>query len=236
MFKGFVLNRIMNISENPAKKISRKTRQKSLRLFSVIFICLILFFSACKCPQINYIGRYALDTIQGKNPYIRTVDNPDWAIKLDAPGLSNLHKVSNSLYRGAQPGKEGIQELKKLGIKTVINLRSDQSDREMLKDSGIVYKAIPMAASDPKVEDVITFLNIITDSNSAPVFIHCRYGADRTGMMCAIYRIFIQGWSKQNAIEEMRKGGYGFHSIWGNLADFIREMNVDEIKQKAGLI
>ncbi|MEJ2649050.1 MAG: hypothetical protein P8016_11670 [Sedimentisphaerales bacterium] len=213
----------MNISENPAKKISRKTRQKSLRLFSVIFICLILFFSACKCPQINYIGRYALDTIQGKNPYIRTVDNPDWAIKLDAPGLSNLHKVSNSLYRGAQPGKEGIQELKKLGIKTVINLRSDQSDREMLKDSGIVYKAIPMAASDPKVEDVITFLNIITDSNSAPFFI-------------PIYRIFIQGWSKQNAIEEMRKGGYGFHSIWGNLADFIREMNVDEIKQKAGLI
>ena len=226
----------MNNPEKSKEKITRRTRPKTIRLFSVIFICLILFFSACKCPQVNYIGRYALDTIQGKDPYIRTTDNPDWAIKLDVSGLSNLHKVSESLYRGAQPGKEGIQELKKLGIKTVINLRSDQSDEKMLKDSGIVYKAIPMAASDPKVEDVITFLNIISDSNSAPVFIHCRYGADRTGLMCAVYRIFVQGWSKENAIEEMTKGGYGFHSIWLNLADFIRKMNVNEIKQKAGLI
>jgi tyrosine-protein phosphatase SIW14 len=226
----------MNISENPAKKTSQRTRQKSLRLFSVIFICLILFFSACKCPQVNYIGRYALDTIQGKDPYIRATENPDWAIKLDIPSLSNLHKVSDNLYRGAQPDDEGIQELKKLGIKTVVNLRSDQSDEKMLKDSGIAYKAIPMSAADPKNEDVITFLKIITDSNNIPVFVHCRYGADRTGMMCAVYRIFVQGWSKQDAVEEMTKGGYGFHSIWLNLADFISKLNVDEIKQKAGLI
>lgn len=226
----------MTDSETPVKKTTRKTRQKSLRLFSVIFICLILFFSACKCPQMNYIGRYALDTIQGKDPYIRTTDNPDWAVKLNVSGLSNLHKVSDNLYRGAQPDDEGIQELKKLGIKTVINLRSDQSDEKMLKDTGIAYKAIPMSAADPKVEDVITFLNIITDSNNTPVFVHCRYGADRTGMMCAVYRIFVQGWTKQNAIEEMQNGGYGFHSIWLNLADFIRKLNVDEIKQKAGLI
>jgi tyrosine-protein phosphatase SIW14 len=225
----------MNKFEKPTEKISRKTRQKSLRLFSVVFICLILFFSACKCPQVDYIGRYALDIIEGKNPYVRTVDNPDWAVKLDEPGLSNLQKVSDDLYRGAQPTKEGIQELKKLGIKTVVNLRSDQSDVDMLKDSGIVYKAIPMSAAEPTIEEVVTFLRIISDSNNAPVFVHCRYGADRTGMMCALYRIFIQGWSKEAAIEEMTKGGFGFHSIWGNLVDFIRALNVNEVRQKAAL-
>ena len=225
----------MNIPEKSPQKTSLTARRKSLRLFSFIFICLILFFSACKCPQINYIGRYALDTIQGKDPYVRTIDNPDWAIKLEAPGLSNLHKVSDNLYRGAQPAEEGMQELKKLGVKTVINLRSDQSDAEMLKNSGITYKAIPMEASDPKTSEVIAFLNIIADSNNAPVFVHCRYGADRTGTMCAIYRIFIQNWSKEAAIQEMTKGGYGFHTIWLNLADFIRKLDIEEIKQKAGL-
>ncbi len=223
----------MNDFEKTSKILSYKKRKKSLQLFSVIFICLILFFSSCKLPQLNYSGRYALDIISGKDSYIRTIDNPDWAIKLDVSGLSNLHKVSDVLYRGAQPPKEGIQELKKLGVKTVVNLRSDQSDVDMLKNSGIEYKAIPMSAAEPTIEEVVTFLHIISDSKSAPFFVHCRYGADRTGMMCAMYRIFIQGWSKDAAIEEMTKGGYGFHSIWGNLADFIRAMNIDEVRQKA---
>ncbi len=225
----------MNNPEQSNKKTSQRTRQKSLRLFSVIFICLILFFSACKCPQVNYIGRYALDIIHGKDPYVRIIDNPNWAQKLDLPGLSNLHKVSADLYRGAQPTKEGMQELKKLGIKTVINLRSDHSDLDEMENIDIDYKSIPMTAFNPKIDDVISFLNIVTDSNNTPVFVHCRYGADRTGMMCVIYRIFVQGWSKEEAIEEMTKGGYGFHSFWGNLADFIRKLNIDEIKRKTGL-
>lgn len=215
---------------------SFKATHRNLRLFPFIFICVILIFSDCGCLQLNYIGRYVLDTIEGKDSYIRTIDNPDWAVKLQEPGLPNLHKVSDVLYRGAQPKNEGIQELKKLDIKTVINLRSDQTDMKMLEDSGIAYKPIPMSAAEPAIEEVVTFLHIISDSNNAPVFVHCRYGADRTGMMCAVYRIFIQNWSKEAAIEEMTKGGYGFHSIWGNLADFIREMNVDEVKQKAALI
>ena len=225
----------MNNPENMTKKLTRRIKQKGLHPFAFIFICFILFFSSCKCPQLNYIGKYALDTIIGKDPYIRTIDNPDWALQLNAPGLPNLHKVSDDLYRGAQPKEEGILELKKMGVKTIINLRSNHSDRDIMKNSDISYKNIPMTAADPKIEDVITFLSIIKDSNNTPVFVHCRYGADRTGMMCAIYRIYVQGWKKENAIDEMTKGGYGFHSIWGNLADFIRDLKVDEIKQKAAV-
>jgi len=53
--------------------------------------------------------------------------------------------------------------------------------------------------------------------------------------LCAIYRIAVQGWSKDEAIEEMTKGGFGYHSIWQNLPKYIRKINIEEIKQSAGL-
>jgi uncharacterized protein (TIGR01244 family) len=213
-------------------KTQRKTKMKNFTLLLLVFICSVIIFSACNCPSITYTGKYAFDVVTFKNTRVRTIDNPLWAQKLDIAGVPNLHKVSDDLYRGAQPTKEGMVELKKLGIKTIINLRSDHSDTDELENIDIAYKTIPMEASEPKTEDVITFLNIINDSNNAPVFIHCRYGADRTGLMCAIYRIAEQNWSREEAIEEMTKGGYGFHSIWTNLADFIKKLDVEKIKQE----
>jgi protein tyrosine/serine phosphatase len=210
-------------------------KQKTILMYSIIIVSLALILSACKCPSLTYTGKYALDIITLKNTHVRTIDNPAWANKMDLDGLPNLHKVSDMLYRGAQPTAEGIKELDKLGIKTIVNLRSDHSDLDDMKNSGIHYEEIRMTASNPKTDYVIRFLKIISDSNNAPVFVHCRQGADRTGMICAIYRIFFQGWNKEDAIEEMTEGGYGFHSIWTNLADFIRALNIEEIKQKAGL-
>ena len=73
------------------------------------------------------------------------------------------------------------------------------------------------------------------DSNNTPVFVHCQYGAERTGTMCAIYRIAVEGWNKNEAIEEMTKGGFGFHSIWKNLVDDIHNLDINKIKHAAGL-
>jgi hypothetical protein len=53
--------------------------------------------------------------------------------------------------------------------------------------------------------------------------------------MCAIYRIAVQGWSREEAVEEMTKGGFGFHSIWQNLPDYINKVNIVEIKQSVSL-
>jgi len=60
----------------------------------------------------------------------------EWAQRLEVPGVANLHKISEELYRGAQPSGEGVQQLKRLGIKTVINLRSFHSDRAEIGDTG----------------------------------------------------------------------------------------------------
>ncbi|MBL7187161.1 MAG: dual specificity protein phosphatase family protein [Phycisphaerae bacterium] len=158
-----------------------------------------------------------------------------WAERLELPGLPNLHRVSENLYRGAQPTAEGMKQLEKLGVKTVVNLRSSRSDRDEIEGTALTYEHIGMTTWSPDPESITRFLKIVTDGSRTPVFVHCRHGADRTGTMCAIYRIATEGWSKDEAIEEMTKGGFGYHSIWKNLVDYIRKLDVDSMMRSAGL-
>jgi protein tyrosine phosphatase (PTP) superfamily phosphohydrolase (DUF442 family) len=159
----------------------------------------------------------------------------NWAVKLDRPGLPNLHKLNDGLYRGAQPTPEGVRELEKLGVKTIICLRANHSDKDMLAKSKIAYEHIPVQTWDPEEKDVVRFLQIVTDKNRQPVYVHCEHGSDRTGTMCAIYRVAVDGWSKQQAIDEMTKGDFGFHAVWINLPKFIKKLAIQKIKAKAGL-
>jgi hypothetical protein len=92
-----------------------------------------------------------------------------------------------------------------------------------------------MQVWDMHEEDVVRFLQLATDKTRQPVFVHCQYGADRTGVMCAAYRVAVDGWTKQQAIDEMTQGGFGFHPWWQNLVTFINGMDVEKIKGKAGL-
>ena len=156
-----------------------------------------------------------------------------WAEPMDVPGLPNLHRVSDGLYRGAQPTAEGIGQLRKLGVRTIVNLRSSESDRNMLGDAGLTYEHIPMTAWRPNDPDVVRFLQIVSNEKNLPVFVHCLRGADRTGMMVAIYRIVVQGWSKDEAIAEMTQGGFAFNRGWQNLIRYIRDLDVEDIKRQA---
>ena len=165
----------------------------------------------------------------------RAVAEKKWAQRLELVGVPNLHKVSQQLYRGAQPSAEGMRELKKLGIKTIVNLRSFHSDRDEIGDTGLGYEHIFMKTWHPESKEVVRFLKIVTDPNQAPVFLHCQRGADRTGTMCAIYRVAVQGWSKAEAIKEMTKGGFGFFEGWKNLVAYINKLDVNDIKRLAAL-
>lgn len=158
-----------------------------------------------------------------------------WAQRLKVPGVENLHRVSEGLYRGAQPTKEGMQQLKELDIKTIVNLRSFHSDHGEIGDTGLSYEHIYMKTWHAEDKEVVRFLKITTDPNRTPAFVHCQRGADRTGTMCAIYRIAVQGWSKDEAITEMIKGGFGFYTGWQNLIDYIRELDIEKIKRSEDL-
>jgi len=92
-----------------------------------------------------------------------------WAERIELPGLPNFHKVSDDLYRGAQPTTEGMKQLDKLGVKTVINLRSMHSDRSEMKGTALSYEHINMTTWNVEDKDVIRFLQIVTDPNRTPV-------------------------------------------------------------------
>ena len=62
--------------------------------------------------------------------------------------------------------------------------------------------------------DVVRVLRIIRKRENGPFSIHCSHGADRVGVMIAMFRVVEQGWTKEDAIEEMMNGGYGFHPFW----------------------
>ena len=165
------------------------------------------------------------------------IDLPDrpaeWAESIYEEELPNFHKVSDDLYRGAQPTAEGMKKLHALGVKTIVNLRAAHSDRDEIGRLPLGYEHIRMTAWDAEDEDVVRFLKIVTDEKKAPVFVHCKYGSDRTGTMCAIYRILVCGWTKEEAIREMTEGEFGFHGVWSNLPRYIRRLDVERIRADA---
>ena len=159
-------------------------------------------------------------------------------------GLPNLFQVSPVLYRSAQPTAEGLNLLNQnlavsyglpKEIKTVVNLRNNEGDGALVVPTGVRYEQIPFDTWQVKEADVVRFLKIVRNPNNQPVLLHCKHGADRTGMMTAIYRIVEQGWRKQYAIAEMAQGGFGYHPIWSNLIRYIEHMDVADIQRKVTL-
>ena len=195
------------------------------RFVSLAFAGLLTATNLCFADETNSISAASTTTNRPAS----------WARPLTLPGLTNFYQVTTNLYRGAQPTATGMAQLKAMGIKTVINLRSFHSDTDEVAGAGLKSVRFEMKPWHAEEEDVVGFLKVVADTNNLPVFVHCQRGADRTGMMCAMYRIVVCGWTKPEAIEEMRQGGYHFSPVWKNLVTFIEQADVVEIKRRVGL-
>lgn len=138
------------------------------------------------------------------------------------PGLANVGRVAPGVYRGAQPAAEGYATLKEMGIRTVINLRTSMSEKKAVEAAGMRSIEVPMEMSTDglkaKVDRVVA---LMADPANRPVFLHCRQGQDRTGIVVAAYRLKLEGWSLAEAEAEMHS--FGFNDIWVNFNRFIKE-------------
>lgn len=163
-----------------------------------------------------------------------------WATAIASlPGLPNLFRVDAGLYRAAQPTSDGFVTLSAMPalangdrpIHTVLSLRALDDDGPLLPArSDLHLEQIRIFTWHIEDSEVLTFLRIVTTPAMQPVLVHCQHGADRTGLMVAIYRIVVQGWSKQAALDEMVDGGYGYHPIWWNLRHYIRDLDVAALR------
>ena len=159
--------------------------------------------------------------------------NPDWATPM--PHVSNLHQVTPVLYRSAMLDRADVAQLQALGVKTVISLRSFHSDTEVLKDSGIRTVRIPINTWAIRDRHVIEAMRSIRAAEEhGPVLLHCLHGADRTGMMVAMYRMLYQHWPRQRALDELRNGGYGYHAVWKNIERYLSRVDIDKIRRQIG--
>jgi protein tyrosine/serine phosphatase len=157
--------------------------------------------------------------------------HPRWATLIDKSG--NLYRITPTLYRSEQLLNSHAAQLHALGIATVISFRAFHSDRKALHDSGIALHRIPMHTWRIRDRDVLAALALIdTAQQQGAVLIHCLHGADRTGLVSAMYRMLHQGWSKEEALDELENGGYGFHAMWKNIPNYIRRLDLDDFRQR----
>ncbi len=159
--------------------------------------------------------------------------NPRWAVPRDVPGLANFHQVSPTLYRGGQPTENGLAELRRLGVKTVVSLRAFHGEREMVAAAGLGYERASFEIWHAEEEDMRVFLKAVTDPARQPVFVHCQRGADRTGAAVAVYRACVEGWSRDEAIDEMVNGGYHFAKSFSYLAGYVRSVDCAAVMPRA---
>jgi|AGTN01.3.fsa_nt_gi Protein tyrosine/serine phosphatase len=123
--------------------------------------------------------------------------------------IANFERVNSVLLRGAVPSDKGLEALRDAGVKTIVNLqlKGDGATNEQLKVKklGMNYVHFPLGFSTPDTATIGRILRVMTDKEKQPVFVHCRQGADRTGMIVAIYRILVDNWEFKDAYAEMRK-------------------------------
>ncbi len=155
-----------------------------------------------------------------------------WAQPLSLQGVPNLHRITDTLYRSAQPTAEGMKNLERLGVRTVINLRANHSDRQEGADTSLVLRRLETNTWSLDQNEITAVMRMLADPSGAPYLLHCQHGADRTGVMSAAFRMVFQGWSRGEAIREMVGGGYGFHGVWSNLLSLLGTLDIEKIRRE----
>ena len=140
------------------------------------------------------------------------------AVKMQIPGIADAGKVNEFLYRGAQPNEEGLEQLKRLGVDTIVDLREErrgtmEREREHAKSLGMDLVSIPGNGwSPPRDEQIAKFFSLIREKPRRRIFVHCWLGSDRSGVFIALYRMAFDGWTPEQALSEMR--AFHFKGFW----------------------
>lgn len=149
-----------------------------------------------------------------------------------AVNIDNFGQVNENYYRGAQPSQSAIGELKRLGVKTVIDLQEDgkQEEADWVRNAGMQYFKIPLSSTRPATDEQSAyFLKLVNDPSNWPLYVHCAGGRHRTGEMTAVFQMTKNGWTADQAYQEMKK--YGWYSTWGHgpLKDYVYHYYTDHV-------
>ncbi len=154
---------------------------------------------------------------------------PQWATPVG--NQYNLNQMTPTLYRSTLPDRDAVPMLLKLNITTVINFQPE-ADSSWLKNPDIKQVQLPYRIGHVDDADVLTVLRAIRDAeDQGSVLIHDRQGTERTGLMAAMYRVVVQGWTKEEALSEMMMGGFGESSHFKDSIRYMMQAHVDKLRE-----
>jgi tyrosine-protein phosphatase SIW14 len=152
-----------------------------------------------------------------------------WARPVASGSLENWYQLNEDVYRSEQPTRQGFVEIRERGVRTVVSLRIGHTDEALAGGLGLRLVEVPMRAPTMGERHLIAALRAIREAPK-PVLFHCHHGSDRAGAVAAMYRIVFEGWTKEEAIEELKGGGFGFHRYYVNIPRLIRRADVEKIR------
>ena len=187
-------------------------RFRATSILSLTLLCAVTVCADDTAPQTKQ---------ETQSPKVRAIGR-----RLEEKGITNFGEVTPHLYRGGLLSGDGLKALKRLGIDIVVDTHAnDTSEERDARALGMKYVAIPWHCPWPKDEVFAKFLKVVHENKGKKVFVHCRLGDDRTGMMVAAYRMAEEGWSAEEAMTEMKSFGFtkSHHFICPGLAHYERE-------------
>jgi len=187
---------------------------------------------------LTHLSSHCVSAQTGMAQGIQPAQHSGWAVPLALAGVPNLHRVAPNFYRSAQPDAQGFAEIVKVyGVRTVVSLRAFHSDEPLTKGLPLRLYDFPMHTWHIEREDVVGALRALRVATlQEPTLLHCEHGADRTGLITALYRILYQSWSKDAALDEMQNGDFGFHDVWINIPRYLREIDIVQLKKEVGAL
>ena len=146
--------------------------------------------------------------------------------------IKNFGAVNGRYYRGAQPEGRDYAELAALGVRTIIDVHKNgpKSEAAATEAAGMKFVRIPLNETEPPTSaQVAEFLSLVNDPANQPVFVHCAGGRHRTGTLTAVYRMTHDGWTAEQAFDEMKRFEFlknGDHSALKNFVfDYYKQMH-----------
>ncbi|KTB66182.1 protein tyrosine phosphatase [Pseudomonas fluorescens] len=179
-------------------------------------------------PALGLALMALLGAVHAQADETSSIRSPEWAQPVG--NQFNLHQMTPTLYRSALPDSSAVPELEKLKIGTVINFLPE-SDAAWLKSSDIKQVQLTYRTNHVDDSDVLAALRAIQEAEAnGPVLMHCKHGSDRTGLMAAMYRVVIQGWSKEDALNEMTLGGFGTSNGFKDGVRYMMKADIDKLR------
>lgn len=162
----------------------------------------------------DFIKNFIIDTAGAAVGYLEMIG-------LKYPVKKYSEEVSPNLWRGSRVGPDEIKALKDKGFKLIVNLcKENDNDTKPGQQFGIGTLHIPIYDNQaPTLAQMVAFLHAVNQSENQPAYVHCEAGRGRTGVAVACYRIALQKWAVDKAVEEAKAKGMAIQEQ----EEFLRE-------------